>query len=212
MIIIYSLKKTLRKSLFSSKDSKHLKMEDYEAGTSIQSNNGMDKSQEIKSAEQPGDSENENGRPQSSTTCQQGEKKEYVRLKFFAKSIFRLKSKIFHCRFAVSMRWEKEVLENGPIKDYHRYFCCCARRVGNMFILIEKRDGSPCVIAGPCWPFCMGVTVPLILGISALVCIFILFNDESGVVCAQITRYFNISFISLFTCSRNGLAICTFLC
>jgi len=66
-------------------------MEDYEAGTSIQSNNGVDKSQEIKSAEQPGDSENENGRPQSLTTCQQGEKKECVSLNIFCEINFQVK-------------------------------------------------------------------------------------------------------------------------
>lgn len=49
-----------------------------------------------------------------------------------------------------------------------------------MFILCERTDGSPIVIAGPCWPFCMGITLPLILGISALVCYFILFNANSG--------------------------------
>ena len=51
-----------------------------------------------------------------------------------------------------------------------------------MFILLERTDGSPLVIAGPCWPFCMGVTVPLILGISGLVAYFVLFNADSGVV------------------------------
>mmetsp|Transcript_34349 Transcript_34349/g.39132 ORF Transcript_34349/g.39132 Transcript_34349/m.39132 type:complete len:253 (-) Transcript_34349:411-1169(-) len=82
--------------------------------------------------------------------------------------------------YAVSKRWERQILENDPTKDYHTYFCFCARRLGNMFILLEKSDGRPCIVAGPCWPFCMGVTVPLILGISALVCIFILFNNTVG--------------------------------
>jgi hypothetical protein len=85
-------------------------------------------------------------------------------------------------RYAVSTRWEREVAENGPLKDFHSYFCCCAKRLGNMFVLLERTDGSPLVIAGPCWPFCMGVTVPLILGISALVCYFVVFNADSGMV------------------------------
>jgi hypothetical protein len=85
-------------------------------------------------------------------------------------------------RYAVSTRWEREVADNGPLKDYHSYFCCCAKRVGNMFILWQRSDGSPVCIAGPCWPFCMSVTLPLILGIAALVCYFILFNDDSGLV------------------------------
>lgn len=83
-------------------------------------------------------------------------------------------------QYAVSTRWEREVAEHGPIQDYHAYFCCCAKRLGNMFVLFERSDGSPMVIAGPCWPFCMGVTLPLILGISALVCYFVLFNSANG--------------------------------
>lgn len=51
-----------------------------------------------------------------------------------------------------------------------------------MFVLLERSDGSPLVIAGPCWPFCMGVTVPLILGISGLVSYFVLFNADAGLV------------------------------
>lgn len=68
-------------------------------------------------------------------------------------------------------------------KDMHSYFCCCARRVGNMFILMEYADGTPIVIAGPCWPFCMGVTLPLVLGISILVAYFLVLNEDSGLVC-----------------------------
>ena len=66
---------------------------------------------------------------------------------------------IFDNRYAVSTRWEREVEENGPVKDFHRYFCCCARRLGNMFMLWERSDGSPIIIAGPCWPFCVFVTL-----------------------------------------------------
>eukprot|EP00585_Thalassiosira_rotula_P004232 CAMPEP_0196148174 /NCGR_PEP_ID=MMETSP0910-20130528/27162_1 /TAXON_ID=49265 /ORGANISM="Thalassiosira rotula, Strain GSO102" /LENGTH=128 /DNA_ID=CAMNT_0041410807 /DNA_START=12 /DNA_END=395 /DNA_ORIENTATION=- len=72
--------------------------------------------------------------------------------------------------YAVSLRWEREqqgrmrqtsnssgpVIEHKPlltftIEDFNRYFCCCARRVGSMFFLLERRDGSPIVVAGPCW-------------------------------------------------------------
>lgn len=52
-----------------------------------------------------------------------------------------------------------------------------------MFILLEYSDGSPIVIAGPCWPFCMGVTLPLILVISGLVSYFLVLNPKSGLVC-----------------------------
>jgi hypothetical protein len=51
-----------------------------------------------------------------------------------------------------------------------------------MFILLERSDGSPIFIAGPCWPFCVGVTLPLVLGVAALVSYFILFNKDSDLV------------------------------
>lgn len=104
-------------------------------------------------------------------------------------------------RFAVSVRWEREQRErrrqasnsSGPvitkqpiftytIEDFHRYFCCCARRVGTMFFLLEKRDGTPIVVAGPCWPFCTFVTVPLIVVLSGLVVYFILLDPMIGLV------------------------------
>ena len=59
-----------------------------------------------------------------------------------------------------------------------------------MFVLLERDDGSPMVIAGPCWPFCMGVTVPLILGVSGLVAFFVLFNPDSGVVSLSHSKHF----------------------
>jgi hypothetical protein len=71
-------------------------------------------------------------------------------------------------RYAVSTRWEREVEENGPIRDYNRFFCCCARRLGNMFILWGRSDGSPIVVAGPCWPFCVLVTLVSLLQYNAL--------------------------------------------
>ena len=105
-------------------------------------------------------------------------------------------------RYAVSVRWEREQADlrrentnsSGPISDHHRplltftledfnrYFCCCARRVGSMFFLIEKKDGSPIMVAGPCWPFCTFVTVPLIVVLSGLVGYFIVSNPETGLV------------------------------
>ena len=47
-----------------------------------------------------------------------------------------------------------------------------------MHILCSHPDGSPIIMAGPCWPFCMFVTVPLILGISALVVYFLILDDS----------------------------------
>ena len=51
-----------------------------------------------------------------------------------------------------------------------------------MFILLEQADGSPILIAGPCWAFCFFVTVPLIVGISGLVSYFLVLNEDSGLV------------------------------
>eukprot|EP00538_Stauroneis_constricta_P002829 CAMPEP_0119555398 /NCGR_PEP_ID=MMETSP1352-20130426/7629_1 /TAXON_ID=265584 /ORGANISM="Stauroneis constricta, Strain CCMP1120" /LENGTH=258 /DNA_ID=CAMNT_0007602153 /DNA_START=495 /DNA_END=1271 /DNA_ORIENTATION=+ len=82
-------------------------------------------------------------------------------------------------QFAVSTRLEKEVAENGSIKDCNSWFCCCARRLGNMFVLCSWPDGSPIVIAGPCWAFCMLVTVPMILGISGAVAYFVIIDESS---------------------------------
>jgi len=82
-------------------------------------------------------------------------------------------------KYAVSTRWEKDVAEHGPIHDFNRYWCCCARRLGNMFVLCERTDGSPLVVAGPCWPFCTFVTLPLILAVSAAVSYFIIISVDS---------------------------------
>jgi hypothetical protein len=38
------------------------------------------------------------------------------------------------------------------------------------------------MVAGPCWPFCTFVTVPLIVVLSTLVMIFIIFNKQKGLV------------------------------
>lgn len=57
-----------------------------------------------------------------------------------------------------------------------------ARRLGNMFVLCERGDGSPIVIAGPCWPFCCLVTVPLILGIPGAVAYFTIIREDSILV------------------------------
>lgn len=47
-----------------------------------------------------------------------------------------------------------------------------------MHVLLASADGTPQVIAGPCWPFCMGVTVPLIVGISGAVCYFLIWSGN----------------------------------
>lgn len=101
--------------------------------------------------------------------------------------------------YAVSVIWEREqaarrrqpsespgpVVENKPClaftKEYfNRYFCCCARQVGSMFFLMETTNGSPIMVAGPCWPFCAFVTVPLIAVLSGLVGYYIVSNPNAG--------------------------------
>ena len=104
--------------------------------------------------------------------------------------IFLIHEMRVRCRYAVSVRWEREMLmEEGkkkslcsgdPRRDIDRWFCCCARQIGGMFALVEKTDGTPIVIAGPCWPFCTFITVPLIVVLSGLVCYFVVFNRDSG--------------------------------
>ena len=119
---------------------------------------------------------------------------------------------ILFFRYAVSVRWEREQAErrqpptdstnsSGPVRerqplltftieDFNRYFCCCARRVGSMFFLLEKKDGSPIVVAGPCWPFCAFVTLPLIAVLSGLCGYFIVSNPNTGLVsCAMQWRF-----------------------
>lgn len=104
--------------------------------------------------------------------------------------------------YAVSVRWEHEQRQreirrqsldsSGPvasskpfltftIEDFNR-FCCCARQVGALHFLLERRDGSPIVVAGPCWPFCIFVTVPLIVVLSGMVGFFIVSDKESRLV------------------------------
>uniref|UniRef100_A0A7S4N0V2 Uncharacterized protein n=1 Tax=Odontella aurita TaxID=265563 RepID=A0A7S4N0V2_9STRA len=98
-----------------------------------------------------------------------------------------------HARYAVSVRWEREMEEEESRRregrkktrctctheDFHTLCCCGARRIGGMFMLMEKRDGSPVVIAGPCWPFCTFITLPLIVVLSGLVSYFVVLNRES---------------------------------
>lgn len=91
-------------------------------------------------------------------------------------------------QYAISTRWEREQAEGakkkcctGKVDDCSTIFCCCAREVGSMQFICERSDGSPIVVAGPCWPFCSFVTVPLICGLSGLVAYFCIFNEDAAV-------------------------------
>ncbi|EEC46979.1 predicted protein [Phaeodactylum tricornutum CCAP 1055/1] len=54
------------------------------------------------------------------------------------------------------------------------------KQIGNMFVLCSYADGTPILIAGPCWPFCVFVTLPLIMGVAGLVSFFLIFDDRFG--------------------------------
>jgi len=43
-----------------------------------------------------------------------------------------------------------------------------------MFALVSYPDGTPVILAGPHWPFCMFITVPLILGLSGVISYFMI--------------------------------------
>jgi len=47
-----------------------------------------------------------------------------------------------------------------------------------MFFLMEHTDGSPLVVAGPCWPFCVFLTVPVIILVVVVVSYFIFYEWE----------------------------------
>lgn len=77
----------------------------------------------------------------------------------------------------MSTKWERDVQEGNGNNDFHKYFCCCARRIGHMFALLSYPDGTPIIIAGPCWPFCVLVTFPLIIGICGIVSYFLVIEN-----------------------------------
>lgn len=89
--------------------------------------------------------------------------------------------------YAISKRWEAQQ-ESGqsdkctPQTCISDIFCCCAKQLGSMHVLCERRDGSPVVIAGPMWPFCMFVTVPLVAVLSTLVLYFFMLQENAPLV------------------------------
>lgn len=85
-------------------------------------------------------------------------------------------------QYAVSVQWEQAVSEGRVPTDHNTFFCCCAKRIGHMFSLCSYADGTPVVIAGPCWPFCAFVTLPLILGITFCVSYFLIFGTRFELV------------------------------
>ena len=90
--------------------------------------------------------------------------------------------------FAVSVAWERQVSEGRVPMDHNTFFCCCAKRVGHMFSLCSYADGTPIVIAGPCWPFCVFVTIPLILGTTFCVSYFLIFGSRFDLVSRSFSK------------------------
>jgi len=117
--------------------------------------------------------------------------------------------------YAVSVRWEREYEERGAalangtccpsgctgtVEDFNSYCCCWARRrIGGMFFLLERANGSPLIVAGPCWPFCTFFTTPLILVVSGLVSYFVVLNQDLGVPWWLKFIYFPILVITLIS-------------
>mmetsp|Transcript_5990 Transcript_5990/g.9083 ORF Transcript_5990/g.9083 Transcript_5990/m.9083 type:complete len:242 (+) Transcript_5990:74-799(+) len=118
-------------------------------------------------------------------------------------------------QYAISKRWEAEQ-ETGqsaqctPQNLLSSIFCCCARRVGSLHFLCERKDGSPIVVAGPMWPFCMFVTVPLVAGLSSLVLYFCILQKDAPLPSWFVFIYapvMAITLVSLFmvSCRNPGL-------
>jgi len=117
--------------------------------------------------------------------------------------------------YAISKRWEAQQ-ESGqsdkctPQTCISDIFCCCAKQLGSMHVLCERRDGSPVVIAGPMWPFCMFVTVPLVAVLSTLVLYFFMLQENAPLPWWAACIYapvMGITILSLFmvSCRDPGL-------
>eukprot|EP00814_Leptocylindrus_danicus_P015058 CAMPEP_0116003898 /NCGR_PEP_ID=MMETSP0321-20121206/300_1 /TAXON_ID=163516 /ORGANISM="Leptocylindrus danicus var. danicus, Strain B650" /LENGTH=192 /DNA_ID=CAMNT_0003472135 /DNA_START=39 /DNA_END=614 /DNA_ORIENTATION=- len=120
-------------------------------------------------------------------------------------------------QYAVSTRWERDIAEGRTnrrekLRVCNNTCCCCAKPLGGMHVLWERKsDGSPIIIAGPLWPFCMFVTVPLIVFISGVFVYFVLLNDKIGLPWWIQCIYYPmivITLVSLFftSCRNPGLA------
>jgi len=75
-----------------------------------------------------------------------------------------------------------------------------------MFALVSYPDGTPVVLAGPCWPFCLFVTLPLILGISGVVSYFMII-DKSRYDLVSKTPQVQYAFLRCHTARRIFISI-----
>lgn len=97
--------------------------------------------------------------------------------------------------------------KGGFLQSFYVCCCCARRRIGDMFVLLETRDGRPLMVVGPCWPFCAFITVPLIIVVSALIGVFVLPKLPSSWAWATYLPILVITLIALFfvSCRDPGL-------
>lgn len=94
--------------------------------------------------------------------------------------------------------------------DIKSCVCCCATKIGGMYSLVERKDGTPIIITGPSWPMCLFFTVPILIASSFAITWFILMDVETNMPWWIIPIYVSFiigSLVSLcFTsCSNPGL-------
>lgn len=94
--------------------------------------------------------------------------------------------------------------------DIKSCVCCCATKIGGMYSLVEGKDGTPIIIAGPSWPMCLFCTVPIVIASSFAITWFILMDVEINMPWWVIPIYVSFiigALVSLcFTsCSNPGL-------
>jgi len=66
--------------------------------------------------------------------------------------------------------------------DIKSCVCCCATKIGGMYSLVERKDGTPIIITGPSWPMCLFCTVPIIIASGFAITWFILRDAETNLV------------------------------
>lgn len=99
---------------------------------------------------------------------------------------------------------------NNSSNDIKSCFCCCATIIGGMYSLVEKRDGTPIIIAGPTWPTCLFFTFPMIIFGSISTIWFVLMDVETDMPWWITPIYISFvtgTLVSLFLtgCSNPGL-------
>lgn len=111
--------------------------------------------------------------------------------------------------YAVSIAWEREQAETTSSDkcDFNTVFCCCARQLGRMQVICKRRDGSPLIIIGPHWPFCVFITIPLIIALSAFILYLFAFGNLPHWIVFTYCTVLALTFIILFmvSCRDPGL-------